>query len=260
MMNIFSNRHSAYEILLTEHIDGVISAADDAKLTHHLSTCADCAVDLREQSQIRTLLRAQPLVDAPRSFALPYAPRTLETSEPGGITKLLRSMQMATAAAAMVLVALVGLSVMQTSPSAVTHTTLADAAAPMAESSKAPDESQTLAGATANGQDGAAGIESAPPTETQQMFERAPSAVDASAPEQGDGSTALVPTEDAQKILAPSPVLPDDLAPEPALTGEVTPVTDDRTALEWALLAASLVTALLALAVVAATWRSRRPA
>ncbi len=253
MMNIFSNRHSTYEMLLTEHIDGVISAADDAKLTQHLSTCADCAVDLREQSQIRTLLRAEPLVAAPRSFALPYAPRTVDTSEPSGITKLMRSMQMATAAAAMVLVALVGLSVMQTSPAAVTQTSIADAAGSTAESSTAPDESLSFAGAAATGQDA--------PAETQLMFERAPAAsVDTSVPEQGDG-TALVPTEDAQKTLASPPLLPDDFVPQPGLAGDTAPTADNhRTALDWALLAASLATALLALAVVAVTWRARRPA
>lgn len=261
MMNIFSNRHSTYEMLLTEHIDGVISAADDAKLTQHLSTCADCAVDLREQSQIRTLLRAEPLVAAPRSFALPYAPRTVDTSEPSGITKLMRSMQMATAAAAMVLVALVGLSVMQTSPAAVTQTSIADAAGSTAESSTAPDESLSFAGAAATGQDAPPAIESAPPAETQLMFERAPAAsVDTSVPEQGDG-TALVPTEDAQKTLASPPLLPDDFVPQPGLAGDTAPTADNhRTALDWALLAASLATALLALAVVAVTWRARRPA
>jgi hypothetical protein len=248
MINIFTNRHSEYEILLTEHIDGVISATDDAKLTQHLTTCADCAIDLREQSQIRTLLRAEPLVVAPRSFALPYAPRTIETSEPTGITKLLRSMQMATAAAAMILVALVGLNVMQTSPAAVTQTSLS-ATAPMAESGTALD-----------GQDGSTFMESAPPADTTLLFERAPEAATESGTSEPDGITAFVPIDDAQKASAASPVLPGEFAPDPALALDTTPTTDDRPVLEWALLAASLLTALLALAVVAATWRSRRPA
>jgi hypothetical protein len=261
MMNIFSNRHSKYEMLLTEHLDGVISADDDARLTRHLSTCRDCAADLREQSQIRTLLRAQPLVAAPRSFALPYAPRTVDTSEPGGITKLLRSMQMATAAAAMVLVALVGLNVMQTSPTAVTQTSLADAAAPMAESSTAPDD---RIGATATGEateeaDGTMTMMAAPSTDTQFAPSMEPfPGIDVGVTERMSDTTLISP-EVTSKTEPLASVLPGDLASEPALAGDTPPTaTDDRTALEWALLAASLVTALLALSVVAATWRSRR--
>lgn len=263
MMNIFSNRHTTYEMLLTEHIDGVISAADDAKLTRHLSTCAACAIDLREQSHIRTLLRAEPLVAAPRSFALPYAPRTAETNAPGGITKLLRSMQMATAAAAMVLIALVGLNVMQTSPAAVTQTSLAEAAAPMAESNTALDNRFGATGtAEAAGEgDGTISTMTAPPTDTQFALEIKPSpGIDVSVTERmsDTGPSSPEGTPETEPLTS---ALPDGLAPEPALAGDTSPTaTDDRTALEWALLTASLITALLAITVVAATWQSRRPA
>jgi hypothetical protein len=46
-------------------------------------------------------------------------------------------------------------------------------------------------------------------------------------------------------------------APEGAAAAPV--ADDDRSALEWTLLAASAITAVLALSVVAVTWRVRRP-
>ena len=114
MMRLFGNRHSAYKQLVSAHLDGQLDAAGEASLEKHLASCETCAVEIREQSAVRNLLRAQPLVNVPRSFALPYAPTRAVDPEPGLAARagsLLRGMQVATATAAVVLVALIGVSI-----------------------------------------------------------------------------------------------------------------------------------------------------
>ena len=259
------NRHTAYEALLTEHVDGVISAADDIKLSKHLATCAGCASDLREQTQIRTLLRAKSLVDVPRSFALPYAPRMIDAGEPTEITKLLRGMQVATASAAMVLVSLVGLSVMESSPFLSTsRTTASDASAPLAASALESEPLKTAVGAQGPADadaaieenDRSASLASHPPADSQLMFEAAPEpSPDTAVTERISGG--LLETDDRTTTTTVVPSEIDIVTSDIALAAGAAP-TEDRPALEWALLAASLITALLALAVVAATWRARR--
>ena len=108
-MSIFS-RHTAYERLVTEHVDGVLDTAGEARLQQHLATCESCVVEMREQQAVRSLLRAEALVPATRSFALSYAPRQAAAGD-SRVTAWLRPMQVATATAAVVLVALVGVSV-----------------------------------------------------------------------------------------------------------------------------------------------------
>jgi len=44
-MSIF-NRHTAYERLVTEHVDGLLDEAGEAKLRQHLAICASCAVEV----------------------------------------------------------------------------------------------------------------------------------------------------------------------------------------------------------------------
>jgi hypothetical protein len=237
-------------MLLTEHVDSVISATDDAKLTRHLAACPDCTADLREQLAARTLLQAEPFVAVPRSFALPYAPRTVHVSDPSGITKLLRAMQVATATAAIVLVALVGLSVLQTSPTTVTPSLAADSLAPSVE---------FAAGATEKARGTSTSKASAPSTNRQSLITTAhlPN-VDADTTERVD-STAPAPAPAPAKdgaIIAAVPSLPQgEFAPKTTLSSDST-LTNDRPALEWALLTTSFTTALLALAVVAVTSRS----
>jgi hypothetical protein len=71
---------------------------------------------------------------------------------------------------------------------------------------------------------------------------------------EGGVDGGLLKDDDTLALAAP----PKELlyAPEAAAAAPV--ADDDRSALEWALLAASVVTALLALSVVAVTWRVRR--
>ena len=110
-MSIFS-RHTAYERLVTEHVDGVLDTAGEARLQQHLATCESCVVEMREQQAVRSLLRTEALVPTPRSFALPYAPR--QAAGDSRVTAWLRPMQVATATAAVVLVALVVLFMVAT--------------------------------------------------------------------------------------------------------------------------------------------------
>lgn len=248
-MSIF-NRHTAYERLVTEHVDGQLDEAGEAKLRRHLTTCASCAIEVREQTAVRALLVAQPMVAAPRSFALPYAPRQGAT-EDSRSTRWLRSMQVATATAAIVLVALVGVNVVD--PTGDVPSTNADAAGLSAVIEKAELEA------------GGAAPE-----------------IDASAP-----GAARTPSDgfsmSAPSGLAPEGLVPEGLVPESAMGGELAPADeapslaapptellfapelatpapdDDRSALEWALLAASVITAVLAFSVIAVTWRARRP-
>jgi hypothetical protein len=259
MTNLFSNRHSAYEMLLTEHVDGVINATDDAKLSQHLATCATCVSDLREQLAIRTLLRAEPLVAAPRSFALPYAPRTALASEPGAITKLLRSIQVATAAAAMVLVALVGLNVMDTSPSTIARQESTIAAMESPEPSTGTDALASREPSTAEsldiGDGSTTNMLAAPPTSASVGITDPEPSLDPN--DTGlTGDSTVESLESIAKARPPISVPDASGAPESAFA--IPAPTDDRSALEWALLTASFITAVLALAVVAITWRSRR--
>jgi hypothetical protein len=259
-MSIF-NRHTAYERLVTEHVDGLLDEAGEAKLQQHLSTCPSCAVEVREQQAVRTLLMAQPMVAAPRSFALPYAPRQVTTDD-SRVTGWLRGMQVATATAALVLVALVGINVVD--PTGDVRGT--NASADQAALSAAIENANKLeaGGAAPEAADGVA-----PPAS------RIPEA---------EFSTSI-PNGFAPEGALPEGLIPEGLVPEPAIGGELaepdgapsleSPATellfapkvaadadiadDDRSALEWALLVASAVTAVLAMSVVAVTWRAGRP-
>jgi len=102
----FGNSHRECEELLTEHLDGRLDETRQAKLDAHLVGCKQCRLELRELQALHALLHAQPLAEAPRSFALPYAPRQAEPTRER--FSFLRGMQVATASAAVLLVALIG--------------------------------------------------------------------------------------------------------------------------------------------------------
>lgn len=122
MARFFTKDHERYEELLMEHLDGRLDADGESRLQAHMQECSDCAVELQELEAATTLVRSQPQAEPPRSFALP-----LTASQPtpqraplfgglwqwvgAGSAALLRSMQVATAAAALFLVALVGMDV-----------------------------------------------------------------------------------------------------------------------------------------------------
>jgi hypothetical protein len=221
-MNPFGNNHARYEALVTEHLDGRLDAAGEAALREHLTTCAECAAEVREQQAVLSVLRAQPMVAVPRSFALPYTPRVLVPAE-SRISRLLRSMQVATAAAALVLVFLVGFNVVAgastLSPDSDGYEALRTAGAESERDAATPDKSFT----------GTAEDLGAPPQSFAPNAESAPN----------DDVTALTPPQTSS---------------EPRTESD-----GGRPAMEWALIIMSGLTGVLALSVVAATWLPRKP-
>ena len=98
-------RRRRYEELVTRHLDGVLDAAGEARLQELLSADQALADEVRELEAVAALLHAEPLVEAPRSFALPYAPAPVPAApRPGALPW----MQAATAMAALLLVTLIG--------------------------------------------------------------------------------------------------------------------------------------------------------
>ncbi|HEU5317529.1 MAG TPA: zf-HC2 domain-containing protein, partial [Chloroflexota bacterium] len=59
---------------LNAYLDGQLDAARRAELEGHLEVCGVCQADLDDLRVTRALLRAQPLLRAPRPFALPAEP------------------------------------------------------------------------------------------------------------------------------------------------------------------------------------------
>ena len=272
MMRLFGNRHRAYEELVSARLDGQLDEAGEASLEKHLATCETCATDIREQGALRDLLRAQPLANVPRSFALPYAPMQVADREPGlgdRAGSLLRGMQIATATAAVVLVALIGVSIAnpgapdtpqslvtafesdlgQTDVSASPESSLSRSAEPTLET--------VLGFSTAEGPESATGITADP--ETLGPLVATDSPIDSGlmpddAPTRIIDQEMAVEDEGAFNALA-SAVPADGNTPQVVAA----PATSEvRSALEWAQLASGIVTALLAIAVVGLTWSSAR--
>ena len=103
---VFDRQRRRYEELVTRHLDGVLDAAGETRLQDLLDADPALALEARELEAVTAALRAEPLVEPPRSFALPYAPaRVPAAPRPGA----LRWMQAATATAALVLVTLIGI-------------------------------------------------------------------------------------------------------------------------------------------------------
>ena len=220
-MKLFGNTHARYEALVTEYLDGALDDAGEAKLNEHLATCAECAAEVKEQQAMLSVLRATPMAEVPRSFALPYAPPVIATSE-RRVSKLLRSMQVATATAALVLVALVGVNIAQ-GPSTIQPDTAATQ-----ELRTSNMESSDAAAKTDQGTLGIQGIAPSPD---------AGSSISSFAPDAQPNDTSIA--------ASPAPV-PQEQA-------------GSRNAVEWALIVMSGFTGVLALAVVAATWLPKRP-
>jgi len=249
-MSIFS-RHTAYERLVTEHVDGVLGGAGEARLQQHLATCASCVVEMREQQAVRSLLRAEALMPTPRSFALPYAPRQA-TAGNSRMTEWLRSMQVATATAAVVLVALVGVSVVnQTGGGRTAEADVQQLASAIENSDKletAAAPEPEAGSPVARSFDGAA-----PESITSGFAPDGPFTEGLAADSEDVGE--LPTPEDSSSLSSPT-----ELLFMPGVATAQTDVSDGgHSVLEWALLAASVVTAVLALLVVAMTWRGRPP-
>ena len=250
-MSIFS-RHTAYERLVTEHVDGVLGTAGEARLQQHLATCESCVVEMREQEAVRSLLRTEALVPTPRSFALPYAPRQVAAGD-SRVTAWLRSMQVATATAAVVLVALVGVSVVDQVGGG--RTAEADAQ----QLASAIETAQKLElGATREPASGSRVAPSSDGTVPKSMISGlGPDGPSTKGPAADSEIVVGLPTpENAPSLSSP----PTELLFAPSEAAAQAGVADDeRSVLKAALLAASVVTAVLALSMVAITWRGRPP-
>ena len=172
------------------------------------------------------VLRTQPLAGVPRSFALPYAPPVMASAE-RRVSRLLRSMQVATAAAALVLVALVGVNIAQGPSTIPSHNALSTQ-----QQRTSPVENNDTTVKTGSATLGTSAIVPTAPSNNEDTQ-----------------AAGLAPTVQPSESLTTLSTAPP--AEEQASGG--------RSALEWALFAMSGFTGVLALAVVAATWLPRRP-
>ncbi|MCH8974791.1 MAG: hypothetical protein IH869_06920 [Chloroflexi bacterium] len=149
---VFDRQRRRYEELVTRHLDGVLDAAGETRLQDLLDADPALAAEARELEAVTAVLRAEPLVEPPRSFALPYAPaRVLAAPRPGP----LRWMQAATATAALVLVTLIGVDLV-VAPATVSEAPELSAAtaeqAPVAsQAAPPPPDALELDAATSDG-------------------------------------------------------------------------------------------------------------
>ena len=99
---IWRRGHQQYRELLSEHLDGRLDVDDRRRLEQHLATCDECVRELESLRATVGLLQRVPMIETPRSFQLQETP-----AERAPRPALLWSMQLSTAMAAMLLVALV---------------------------------------------------------------------------------------------------------------------------------------------------------
>ena len=169
---MFDRRRREYEELVTRHLDGLLDAAGEARLQEVLDADSTLAAEARELEAVRALLRAEPLVEVPRSFALPYAPaRVVDRPRPGA----LRWMQAATATAALVLVALIGTDLVGLGAGGGPETTVALDAA-VAEDARAIDSLALPAQAPAPAEAEARGFAPVPEAQPADAPSAAPAA------------------------------------------------------------------------------------
>jgi hypothetical protein len=220
----------------------LLDEAGEAKLRRHLESCAECRAEVAEQKALLSVLHSEPMLEAPRSFALPYAPRTVEApargSSPIGLpyaagaavmsfSRVLRGLQVATATAALVLVFLVGINIVEgpgALESAGEREIATDQTVRLAETDH---EDPSLAPQQEGAEPGKTFTTNGAVTDVSDASEGSSSPPIAEVPQQG----ALQPTQQ--------------------------PADASRSGLEWALIGMSGFTAILALSVVAATWVPR---
>ena len=216
---VFDRRRRRYEELVTQHLDGVLDAAGEARLQQLLDGDLALALEVRELEATTALLRAEPLVEPPRSFALPYAPaRATGPARPGA----LRWMQAATATAALLLVTVIGVDLVVAPadvPVAVTEAAEPSAAVPE-------------------------------PSPAAELFQAAPAPSGAQAFDSADD-------DGIERDEIEPPALARTSAPDPEPSPVTTPAAG-RSALDWAQLGLGVVTALLAMGVALVSWRVAR--
>ncbi len=214
--------HRRYRELLNARLDGRLDANGGARLQSHLASCAECRAELSELEATVVLLRGAPQVEPPRSFALPYAPRQDEATAGWRAPGRLRTMQVATATAALVLVAVVSVDLSGLTDDS-TMVFLDEFSAAQTEAVGTPAGTEMLT--------------ASPPDSDEEAK-----------------SSAFAAAED---VTAPPSA---EAAPADRLAGEGRTAPTGRTAIEWLLIAVALATAVLALGMTAWTWRvTQRP-
>ena len=221
MLDWLRNRgHRRYRALLSGRLDGRLDEREQAALQAHLSGCAECRQELAELEATVGLLRRQPQIEPPRSFALAYAP--LREAAIPRLLRTVRTLQVATGAAALVLVALVTADLTGVTGESATQQPAALAVA----EAEAGDTSATAGASIPDAQDDAAGIETfrAAPPQDEITFE----------------------------VATPIPAAGGE--PDTALPAD----DDGRSAWGWLFIAVGLAAAALALGAVGMTWRAGR--
>ena len=233
---VFDRRRRRYEDLVTQHLDGVLDAAGEARLREVLRADPALAVEVRELEAVTARLRAEPMVEPPRSFALPYAPAPVpEAPRPGA----LRWMQAATVTAALVLVTLIGVDLV-----------VAPAGGPEAPASSAVTAEIDL-DTPADGPEGPKSS-AAPAEEAPVELQFAEPPPDAPAIDSAVGA-------DIQQDEAEVQDRPLAREPEPVPAPVAQPVgAAGPSALDWAQLGLGVVTASLAIGVALVSWRAAR--
>ncbi len=218
-------------------LDGSLDAAGERELAGAVRADPALGQEIAELEGVTMLLRAQPDAPAPRSFTLPYAPRPVAASEGRG---LLRWTQAATAATAVLLVAIIGADIGGVGR---------DAGGVPADSA----DSMEKVGLASGGMEVSGGMDMQSESPTS---EAGPIGASDQSPESmRQESEPSAPAPDAASEAAAAP-----LAHEADDDSELG--SDDDTsglpALRWAQLALGLATALLALGVVALSGRASR--
>ena len=102
---LLNRGHRRFQDLLSEYMDDRLDAGAQARLEAHLAGCPECSRDLESLKAAVGLLRSVPQVEVPRSFRLTEA--MVSPPEPAPRPILMRSLQLSTAMAVMLLVSLV---------------------------------------------------------------------------------------------------------------------------------------------------------
>lgn len=106
---MFAGKHQPDRDALSAYLDGELAASRTSELETHVASCAACAEALEGMREVRSMLRAMPEAEAPRSFRLRQAdiaaPRRGIPAPP---TPLMRAMPLLSAAAVIVFAVTVG--------------------------------------------------------------------------------------------------------------------------------------------------------
>ncbi|MEX0751248.1 MAG: zf-HC2 domain-containing protein [Dehalococcoidia bacterium] len=112
LLAIFTGRHQPDRDALSAYLDGELASERAAALEAHVAGCEACSTMLEGMRDVRTMLRALPQADAPRSFRVrPEVAAEPRRGIPAPPAPLLRAMPVLSAAAVIVFAITVSLDV-----------------------------------------------------------------------------------------------------------------------------------------------------